>query len=130
IIELVSSREGDEEIYRALQKRFPDIKPFLSLFRASLPALEKQKKEMQTQTAALIADMKKVDGYVEIGTTGRYYEGVRRCVKVKGKTYILNTSGPSYNPGDMAERGHLLKIGKFISMGDYDAVAASDIAPG
>jgi SAM-dependent methyltransferase len=128
IIGLTSTLESDEEIYRQLQKRFPDIKPFLSIFRKSVPALHKQKKEMQEQTAKLIKDMKKVNGYVEIGTTGRYYEGIKDCVKVRGKTYILNTDGPTYNPGDMVDRGHLVKIGKFVQMGDYDPVAAKDIA--
>lgn len=130
ILELTSSLKWDEDIYRELQKRFPDIKPFLSIFRASLPALHKQKKEMQAQTNTLIADMKKVDGYIEIGTTGRYFEGIRECVKVRGDTYVLNTAGPTYNPGDIAERGQFVKIGKYIAMGDYDPVSAKMIRPG
>ncbi len=129
IIELTSSHHTDEDIYKDLQKKFPDIKPFMSIFRKALPALSKQKAEMRKETSTLIADMKKADGYVEIGTTGRYYEGIKHTLKLKGQTYLINTDGPTYTPGDMVDRGHLVKVGKFIKLGDYDAVTAKKIEP-
>ena len=130
ILELTTSLESDETIYKALQKKLPEIKPFLAIFRASLPALEKQKKEIQEQTDKLIADMNKVDGYVEIGSTGRYFEGVKECVSLSGKKYMLNTDGPRYTPGDIVDRGHIIKIGKFVNLHDYDPVAPADIPTG
>ncbi len=129
IIDLTSSLETDEIIYKELQKRFPEIKPFLSVFRSSLPALAKQKKEMREQTATLISEMKSADGYMEIGTTGRYFEGIKDSVNLSGKTYLLHTDGPTYNPGDIVERGQFIKVGKFINMGDYDSVSSEAIKP-
>ena len=129
ILELTSAQQSDENVYRELQRRFPEAKPWLSLFTASLPALRNQKREMRQQTSALIGNMKTASGYVEIGTTGRYFEGIQESVKLEGNIYILNTNGPTSSPGDIVERGQLSRVGKFIKMGDYDPVSATQIRP-
>lgn len=127
--ELTSSLQSDEKIYRELQSRLPDIKPFLSLLTSSLPALIKQKREMHKQTSTLINTMKAVDGYIEVGTTGRYVGGIKDSVDVSGPTYLLNIDGPSYNPGDIVERGQLFKVGQFIDIANYNPISSDAIKP-
>lgn len=129
ILKLTSSLQSDEDIYKELQRRFPEIKPFLSLLTASMPALLKQKHEMHQQTAKLIGGMKKVNGYMEIGTTGRYLGGIKSIVDMGGPRYILNTTGPTYSPDDIVERGHVIKVAKFIEMGDYNPVSINLVKP-
>jgi SAM-dependent methyltransferase len=130
IYEVTSAHATDEEIYKELQKRVPEIKPFLSLFTKSLPALSKQKDEMAAQTRELIQDMKQANGYVEIGSTGRYVRGITKAIDVKGKTYLLNTQNPGFSPEDIAERGRIRKLGEFVDMADYRPVNPLQIAPG
>ena len=129
IIELTSSLQSDDKIYQELQRRFPDIKPFLAIFSSSLPALIKQKREMREQTRHLIGEMKTIDGYIEIGTTGRYVEGTKETVQIDGPIYLLNIDGPTYTPGDVVERGQFSRIGTYIKMGNYDPVSAESIKP-
>jgi len=129
ILELTSSLQSDEAIYKELQKRLPDIKPFLSIITASLPALIKQKHEMHSQTDKLISNMKTANGYMEIGTTGRYVGGIKSAIDLDGPIYLLNTTGPTYNPGDVVERGHIFKVGTYIDMGDYTPISADVIKP-
>ena len=130
VLELTTSLQSDKAIYQELQKRLPDIKPLFSIVTASLPALIKQKHEMRDQTARLLTGVKSADGYMEIGTTGRYVDGIRGIVNLQGPVHLLNTSGPSYNPGDIVERGQIPKIGDFIDMGNYRPVPDDIVRPG
>lgn len=130
IHEVTQSREDDEAIYKEIQSRLPEITPFLSLLRYSLPSLSKQKDEMARQAALLMADKKAIVNYVEIGTPGRYVQGIEKHIKVQGETYILNTQKPSYSAGDIAERGQIARIGQFVDMKNYDPVEAKKIPPG
>jgi SAM-dependent methyltransferase len=83
---------------------------------------------MSAQSAKLLAGVKDVDGYMEIGTTGRYVYGIKRDVTVKGDIYLLHTQRPQFfSFTDIAERGQLCRIGKFVDMGDYNKIAASDV---
>src|SRR5690349_19107025 len=61
----------DEEIYKSVQEGLPKIKPFLSELTFALPALKKQKKEMARQVLQLLGNKKEINGYLEIGSTGR-----------------------------------------------------------
>lgn len=115
----------DEEIYRYIQERLPDIKPPLAEVSYALPALKKQKEEMTRQTLEILGDRKRVNGYIEIGTTGRYVSELREHVEIADPIYLVNEVAPSNSPADIAERGGLARIGSFIPLGNYDPLPAS-----
>ena len=117
--------DNDEAIYRRLQRELPKIKPFLAALTHALPALFKQKKEMASQTLRLLGAKKRVEGYVEIGSTGRYVSELRKHVDVAGRITLVNDCAPTNSPVDIAERGGLWKIGGFVPLNDYDPLPAS-----
>jgi len=125
IKEACASCTRDEEIYRYIQERLPDIKPALADVSYALPALKKQKEEMSRQTLELLGDRKRINGYIEIGTTGRYVSELRQHVEIVEPVYLVNDVAPSNSPVDIAERGGLAKIGTFIPLGNYDPLPAS-----
>ena len=123
IIELCAAHADDRDIYAALQARLGEIAPLGSALTYALPALNKQKEEMARQAAVLLKDVDRIDGYVEIGSTGRYVKPLKRVLPLKGSTTIVNDIAPSYGPVDMLERGRIRKIGKFVPIGNYDPLA-------
>src|SRR4051812_17018326 len=85
LIRQTSGEKGsDADIYKAVQAGLPGIKPFLSELTYALPALKKQKKEMAGQVLQLPGDNKTINGYLEIGSTGRYISELRRHIKLSG----------------------------------------------
>lgn len=130
ITDLTAKGKTDEEIYRALLAALPSIKPTLSEVRYGVPALRKQKDEMTRQALAFLGAGARVNGYLEIGTTGRYVSDLRRHVEIGGPIWIVNDVAPSYSPADMLERGEIGKIGTYVPMGDYDPFAGSAIPDG
>jgi SAM-dependent methyltransferase len=117
--------DNDEAIYRRLQRELPKIKPPLADLTHALPALFKQKKEMANQTMRLLGTKKRVEGYVEIGSTGRYISELRKRVAFAGPITLVHEFAPTNSPVDIAERGGLLKIGSFVPLNDYDPLPAS-----
>ena len=126
IATVTKEKATDEEIYKSVQQQLPSIKPFLSEFTYALPALKKQKKEMARQVLQLLGDRKKIDGYLEIGSTGRYISQLRKEITVTGKIFLTNDIAPNNSPGDIFERGQLSKLGTFFPL-DYSPIKASDI---
>jgi hypothetical protein len=118
----------DEAIYRKLQTRLPEIKPFLSELSYAIPSLIKQKKEMTRQTMQLLGNLNAVEGYMEIGSTGRYISHLRKQIKFTGDCVLLNDVAPSNSPVDIVERGGLGKIGRFVSLRDYDPIDSKEVA--
>lgn len=112
----------DEEIYKKIQADLPKIKPFLSELTLALPALKKQKKEMSNQVLQLLGDRKKIDRYLEIGSTGRYISELRKHISLTGQVYITNDIEPSNSIADIMERGQISKIGKFFSLNNYQPI--------
>ncbi|MEJ0029910.1 MAG: hypothetical protein WDO15_05880 [Bacteroidota bacterium] len=104
-------KSTDEDIYKTVQTGLPKIKPFLSEFTLALPALKKQKKEMAKQVLQLLGDGKNINGYLEIGSTGRYISELRNHISLSGNIYLTNDISPSNSPGDIFERGQLRKFG-------------------
>ncbi len=88
--EVASRYDSDREIYEKLQERLPEIKPLFSQVTYALPALAKQKEEMARQTADLLGPPRTIKGYVEIGTPGRYVNGLRRRFRIEGAVFLLN----------------------------------------
>ncbi|WP_256009769.1 methyltransferase domain-containing protein [Desertivirga xinjiangensis] len=118
----------DEQIYKQVQKELPTIKPFLSELTYALPALKKQKKEIARQTLSLMPGRKSLQGYMEIGSTGRYISELRKHVLVSNPIYLLNDIAPTNSPADIMERGQLSRIGKFVNIHGYSPINESDIA--
>jgi SAM-dependent methyltransferase len=130
IATLSAELENDEAIYRKLAARLPDITPRLSALTYALPALRKQKVEMAQQTARLLGDRRRASGYVEIGTTGRYLNGLKSKAEIKGPFYVVNDAAPIYSAEDIIERGQIRKIGTYVDMTGYPAFDQGHIAPG
>ena len=120
----------DEEIYNQIQAELPKIKTFLSEFTYALPALKKQKEEIARQTLLLLGDKKTINGYMEIGSTGRYISELRKHVQVTGPIFLLNDIAPSNSPADIMERGQLKKLGNFIDIQNYITLNKSIVPDG
>ena len=110
--------ESDREIYERLQADLPAIKPLLSPLTHALPSLKKQKAEMAEQTLHLLGKRRSFDGYLEIGSTGRYISELRKEVEVTGPMYVVNDLAPTNSPVDILERGQLAKLGTYVPL-DY-----------
>ncbi|MBX2799094.1 MAG: class I SAM-dependent methyltransferase [Myxococcales bacterium] len=130
IIEQVERHETDEAIYRGILAGLGGIKPIASELTYAVPALRKQKREMARQAAAFLSDLDRVDGYLEMGTTGRYVRPLGQHVDVKGPIFVLNDTSPSYGPVDMLERGGARKIGTYVPMGVYDPLSSTAVPDG
>ncbi len=129
ILDATNEFRTDQEIYLALQERLGGIKPFLSEATYGLPALKKQKEEMARQTAELLGTSRRLTGYLEIGTTGRYANGIRKLIPIDGPLYVVNDVEPGFSPNDIVERGQLTKLGAFVQMGDYEPFDGKAVPP-
>ena len=127
IKEACGRHAGDEAIYRELQQKLPAIKPFLAELTYALPALAKQKREMARQTLELLRARREFDGYVEIGTTGRYASHLRKHLALRGELVLVNDVPPSLSPVDIVERGRLAKLGRYVPLADYAPLAEAAI---
>jgi SAM-dependent methyltransferase len=123
ILDLTGQHTEDQAIYEALQVRLKQIAPLGSALTYALPALKVQKDEMARQAQALLTGPgrpDRYDGYVEIGTTGRYVDPLRKAIPLGGKVTLVNDLAPGYGPVDLLERGRVRKVGRFVPLGDYD----------
>ena len=114
---------SDREIYEAILAELPSLKPFLREVRYALPALRKQKRVMCDQTVALLEGRAKFRRYAEVGSTGRYYDRLSEEIAFTEPPVFIHTNKPSYQPQDIVERGRLSKVGSFLPLGVYDALA-------
>lgn len=115
----------DAEIYAAIVAGLPDISPRARMLTLALPALAKQKKVMAGQAHKLVGQPARIDGYLEIGTTGRYYNAIKDLLPLEGPTFVLNDREPSKDPADIVERGQIASVGTFVPLDDYAPVDAS-----
>jgi FAD/FMN-containing dehydrogenase len=116
---------SEEDIYRHLQRELPKIKPALADLRLALPSLAKQKREMARQTLQLLGERRRINGYVEIGTTGRYASALRKHVELTGPLVLAHGVAPTNSPVDIVERGQLRRLGVHAAIGDYEPLPAS-----
>ena len=126
--EVTKTETSDERIYKTVQNRLPGIKPFLSELTYALPALKTQKKEMTRQMLELLPTGVQVNGYVEIGSPGRYISDLRKHLPISGPVYLINDVAPTNSPADIMERGQLGKIGTFVALNDYAPISPTAIA--
>jgi len=110
---------SDESIYRHIQQQLASIKPALGDLTFAIPALRKQKQEMRRQTLSLLGERRKVDGYVEIGTTGRYVSALRADVQFAGPLVLVNDFPPGNSPAQFLERGGIRKFGSYLPLNGY-----------
>jgi SAM-dependent methyltransferase len=119
IREACDAHREDESIYGYVQARLSQIKPFLSEAFYALPSLAKQKKEMTRQTLELLGPRRRFDGYLEIGSTGRYASELRKHLRLEGPLFFVNDVAPTNSPVDIAERGQFRTLGDFVPLNDY-----------
>lgn len=117
----------DREIYQAILAEIPSIKPVLSELQYALPSLKKQKEIMCAQTMQLLDGRRNIRGYLEIGTTGRYFDRLSEELKIQGPIVFVSSTAPTYGAADIVERGQVKKIGSFIPLGSYDPLSKGDI---
>jgi SAM-dependent methyltransferase len=117
--------DSDEAIYRDLQRQLPRIKPFHADLSYALPSLFKQKQEMARQTLQLLEGQGSIQGYMEIGSTGRYISELRKHVRVREPVVLVGEEVPGWSPVDIVERGGLRKIGRHVPLSDYAPLDAS-----
>lgn len=110
---------SDENVYCQLQNKLTDIKPFLGELTFALPALNKQKITMAAQTLQLLDNSRRYEGYLEIGSTGRYIDALEEDFNIVGERYFLAEKAPSYSLSDMIDRNQIWQAGPYIPLADY-----------
>lgn len=118
----------DKQIYQAVQSRLDEIEPALSTFRYQLPALIKQKDEMARETLTLLGEGGTYNGYLEVGSSGRYLDYLEEKVTIKGQRYYADGKEPGYGIAEMIDRGQIGIGAKYIPMASYNTRYA-DVIP-
>jgi len=119
IADVTKTQKGDKAIYLLTQKQLENISPTLSLFRYELPALWHQKDEMAAQTVKLLGEGSTYDGYLELGSSGRYLDYLEEAVNIEGKRYYIDVKEPGYGIDEMVDRGQITVGADFIPLSDY-----------
>jgi FAD/FMN-containing dehydrogenase/uncharacterized membrane protein YhaH (DUF805 family)/SAM-dependent methyltransferase len=105
--------------YEKTQQALKSIKPFFSDLTYALPALAKQKQVMLTQSLELLGANQSIDGYIEIGSAGRYLSRLKKRLTIRGSIYLVDEKAPGYSPVDILERGQVKKLGQYIPLNNY-----------
>ena len=119
IADVTAKKDTDQEIYLEGQSQLDQISPFFSIFSHQLPSLFKQKDEMAKQTLELIGEETTYDGYLEIGSSGRYLDYLEERVTIKGERYYADGKEPGYSVTEMVDRGQMFIGAKYIPLADY-----------
>jgi hypothetical protein len=125
IQEACDQYQDDESIYKYVFEKLPSIKPFHAPLTYALPALRKQKREMAKQTLQLIGSEKTINGYAEVGSTGRYISALKKYIKITEPIYLIHDVPQSNSIDDIMERGQIGKFGRFISLDNYKPITES-----
>lgn len=119
ISNVTTQKSNDKEIYLEVQSKLDDITPFFSIFSHQLPSLFKQKDEMAKETLVLLGEGTDYNGYLEIGSSGRYIDYLEDMVNIKGKRYYADGKEPGYSVTEMVDRGQISIGAEYIPMADY-----------
>jgi len=129
LIKQACAEHGDDEsIYRHVQRELPKIKPMLAPLTHAIPALVKQRREMAKQTLELLGGHRPIDGYLEIGSTGRYIGALSKCLALRGDLIVLNDIAPGYGPVDLIERAGIRQRARFAPLNNYEPIEPAAIA--
>jgi SAM-dependent methyltransferase len=128
ISDTAANQQNDEAIYLTVQSKLDDITPILSSVRYSLPSLMKQKDEMARQTLSLLGKNYAYNGYLEIGSSGRYLDYLEEQIEIKGERYYADGKEPGYGVTEMIDRGQIGIGAQYIPLADYKT-RYSDIIP-
>ncbi|WP_269225837.1 hypothetical protein [Flavobacterium eburneipallidum] len=119
IAETTLAKKTDKDIYKTTQSKLDDIAPMLSTFRYQLPALMHQKNEMSKETVSLLGEDSTYNGYLEIGSSGRYLDYLEEKIAIKGKRYYADGRKPKYSFSEMVDRGQIAVGAEYIQFTDY-----------
>ena len=128
IAEAAEKKKGDQAIYLEVQSKLDDITPFFSSFRFTLSSLMKQKDEMARQTLELLGENGTYNGYLEIGSSGRYLDYLEEKVNIEGERYYADGKEPGYAITEMVDRGQIRIGATYLPLADYKT-RYSDIIP-
>jgi len=117
----------DEQIYRSVQAQLDDIKPLLGDLTYSLPTLAKQKEVLAEQTVTLLGTERRIDGYLEVGSNGRFLDSLEERLDIVGDSFTVSDRAPTYSIVDMLDRGQIFDAGTFIALEDYRPAIAAEI---
>lgn len=94
--DILEYKDTHEEIYRELCQRLPEIMPgTLSDIRHQLQSLSEIQTDLAEQAQAILpADLKEINGMVEIGYPGRFVNGFKTQYKVTGNIVAMQETKP------------------------------------
>ena len=127
ITSAVSASREDRKVYERVERELPDIAPVLGAFRYALPALRKQQAVMAAQTAQLLEGKTRFEGYLEIGSDGRYLSALDDTLEIEGPIFTSSPKAPGYGPDEIIDRGRLARVGTHLPMNGYAPFAAKDL---
>lgn len=119
ISEVTAQKETDKEIYLEAQSQLGDITPYFSALTYQLPSLWKQKSEMAKETVNLLGEGTSFNGYLEIGSSGRYLDYLEEHCNIEGTRYYSDGKEPGYAVTEMIDRGQITIGAEYIPMADY-----------
>jgi SAM-dependent methyltransferase len=122
-------KNSDHEIYTSAQSQLDDISASLSAIRYQLPALMNQKDEMAKQTVKLLKEGSVFNGYLEIGSSGRYLDYLEESVTINGEKYYADGKEPGYAVAEMIDRGQISKGATYIPLANYKTKYSKIIPP-
>jgi len=124
ISELVADDPRDPIVYQKLLARMPEVEPFLAGPRYALPALIHQKRVMAEQTALLLGPTRKVNGYLELGSQGRYFDALQGQFAFEGPLFTSAPRAPTHSVTDVVDRGQISRVGTALPWTDYVPLGA------
>ncbi len=119
ITKVTLQKNNDKEIYIETQSKLEEITPFHAPLSYQLPSLFKQKEEMAKQTVALLGKDSVFDGYLEIGSSGRYLDYLEEKCTITGERYYADGKEPGYSLTEMIDRGQITIGAKYIPLANY-----------
>lgn len=117
----------DEDIYRRVQPQLREIKPLLGDLTYSLPTLSKQKRVLTDQTLVLLDPTRRYDGYLELGSNGRFLDSLEERLDIKGACFTMSERAPTKSAVDIIDRGQIRNAGTFIPLDDYRSTLAKQV---
>jgi FAD/FMN-containing dehydrogenase/SAM-dependent methyltransferase len=136
---------NDKNMYEALQRLLPMYAGgVVSKTARSIVSLRTQQVEIARETEQLLSATGKTrfNGYVEVGSTGRYVGYLKGSsgLTISGPTYVVSDNAPAlFSPVDMLERtggyggfdprsyAPALWRSQYVDLNDYDMIAQAEI---